>query len=147
MNSRRGERLRERCRVQRVTIMDEVTFPDEEPRKTVCQIPRDLGHPRSIRIWSDACDLNPTSREFHHEKHNMPNKSERRPDLHGEEVGCGQRVPVIPDEFVPGRFLRSLGCRLDAVILEDPLDRRFTDSVVQIAQCTLDSSISPIRFS
>ena len=41
----RRERLRKLYRVQRVTIMHEVAFPDEESAKTACQIPFNLGHP------------------------------------------------------------------------------------------------------
>ena len=40
MNAGCRERLGELRRVQRVTIMDEITFPDEEAVKAVRQIPR-----------------------------------------------------------------------------------------------------------
>jgi hypothetical protein len=104
-HARRGERTRKLCRVQRVTIVDEVTFSIEESGTTVCQVSRDLDHPGSIGIWSNACYLDPTSREFHHEEHCISNESERRPHLHGEEIARSKGIPVISNELVPCRLL------------------------------------------
>ena len=103
------ERRRKLRRVQRVTIMNEVTFLEEESVKAVCQIPRHLVHPGSIWFWSDACDLNPTRRELDGEKHHVANEAERRPYLHREEVAGRKGVPVITNELVPRSLSRTLG--------------------------------------
>ena len=139
----RRESLRELGCVQRVTIVDEVTLSVEESGKTVCQISRDLDHPRSIGIWSNACDLDSASRKFHNEEHDIPNKPEWRPDLHGEEVARSKRIPVISDELVPCRLLRSFGRRLDPVALEDTSDRCLADVVTEVGQRSLDPLVAP----
>ena len=103
------ERRRKLRRVQRVTIMNEIAFPEEESVKAVCQIPRHLVHPGSIRSWRNACDLNSTRRELDGEKHHVANEAERRPYLHREEVAGRKGVPVITNELVPRSLSRTLG--------------------------------------
>ena len=49
------------------------------------------------------------------------------------------------DELPPGRVLAPLGCRLDAVPLQDVADRMVTHVVTQIGERSHDPIISPAR--
>ena len=131
-NAGRRERHRKLCRVQRVTIMDKISFADEKPVKAVRQIPCNLVHPCSVRVRSNPCDLDTTSRKLDDEEHDVANETERCPHFHSEEIGRSKGIPMALDEFVPRGLIGSLRCRLDSVILEHPFDRCFADTVSQV---------------
>ena len=72
-------------------------------------------------------------------------QAHRRPDFRREEVGSGKGVPVTPKKLRPGRLSPAKRCRLDTVILQDPLHRVRRDLVAEVGQSSLDSILAPRR--
>jgi len=67
------------------------------------------------------------------------------PDFGSEEVGSSEGVPVTPKKLRPRRLSPAKRCRLDSVILQDPLHRVRSDLVAEVGQSSLDSVVAPRR--
>ena len=76
-----------------------------------------------------AGDLDPAGVQAHHEEDEVSDETGGREHLSGEEVGGGDPIPVGRQERLPGSSLSALGRRLDAMVIEDPLDRVAADLV------------------
>ena len=111
----------------------------------VGQLPCSLLHPGFVRRAGDSCDLHRARLEPHHEEDGVPDQSAYGQDLDSEEVGRRQAVPMSGEERLPGRLRAVLGCGLDAVVLEDSLDRVAGDFVAEALQRAADSRVAPGR--
>jgi hypothetical protein len=77
------------------------------------------------------------------EQHMVPNQPEPGDHLYPEEVHPHEHAQVSLYELRPGHPLPSLRCRVDAVLLQDPLDRVATDFASKVPQSALEPGVAP----
>ena len=107
----------------------------------VAQVARDLLHPSAAGFVTHPRDLDSTGGKVHHEEHVIPDQTGQCEDFDGEEIAGRNRAPVRSEKRAPGHA--TMRRRLDAMVLEDPLDRIAGDEVPDMAQRTDDSGVSP----
>ncbi len=65
--------------------------------------------------------MDPPGLQLNDEKDVERDQTRGSPDFGREEVGTGKGVPVTPKKLRPRRLSSAKRCRLDTVILQDPL--------------------------
>jgi len=91
----------------------------------------------------DPKDLRLPARNIDSEWHVVANQSEPRHCFYSEEVHVDHYAEVCFDECRPGHSFFPLWRRVDAILLEDTLDRVSSDLVAKVLQGTLDPRVSP----
>lgn len=137
------ERALPRPRELRVAVAEQHAVAAEEAVFLVSQLPRDLRHPRAVRIRRRAGDLHDARLQVDHEERVECDQAARRPDLAGEEVRRRDLAPVALQEGAPRRG--PLRRRLQPLVLQDARDRRATDAVAELQHLALDARIAPGR--
>src|SRR5262245_33775572 len=131
--------------VQRVAIEDEMLNAAQEAVAGGGEIPSDLHHPGLVRLRRKSGDFHGAGLELHHEQDDVADEASQRQDLHGEEIGRREPVPVSGEERFPRRARAALWCRLDAVVLEDRLNGVAGDVVAERLEPTADARVPPGR--
>src|SRR5215510_3533847 len=129
--------------VEWVAVENEVAHTAKEPVLRVRQLPCGLLHPGFVRLAGDSCDLHRARLEAHHEEDEVPDQSAHGQHLDREEVGRRQAIPMSGQERFPGRLRAALRCWLDALVLENRLDRVAGDFVAEALQPAPDSRVAP----
>jgi hypothetical protein len=75
----------------------------------------------------------------------VADQAAQREDLDGERVRRCKAVPMRGEERLPGGLRAALRCGLDAVVLEDSLDRIAGDVVTETLEPTADARVAPGR--
>ena len=96
-----------------------------------------------MELGFGADDVDAACGDVDDEERGEGHEALRCPDLRGEEVGRRKGVPVSAEELRPCGPLRALGCGLDAVVLQDPLDGVVGDLVSHVLEGALDASVAP----
>ena len=135
----------ERLRKQRIAIHDQVSRVAQEAVDAVGQILRHLVGPRARRLARDAGDRDGAGLQVDHEEDRVADETSQRQHFDGEEVGCGDHAPVRLQERLPRRPLPSFRRGLDAVLLQDSLDRAALDLVAESIECVANSGVVPAR--
>ena len=143
-NTGRCQYVPERVHEHRSPVMDQKPFTPQKAVEDIGKIPGDLTHPRPIGFRADAGDVNASARQFHHNEHMVAHQPPERPNLHGEEVRCGEMLPVCVEERAPAPMTAPLGCGFHAMRLEDAADCRIADMMAVISLCALDAVVAPI---
>src|SRR5262245_44946402 len=104
-------------RVQRISVMDQIAFSQEEPIHGIRQIAGDLTHPQSIRSARNSTDLHLSSRNIHEEEHDESRQAGTSPDLHTKEIRSDNLIPMVIQGLLPRHSSDSFGagsmpCRL-----------------------------------
>jgi len=115
----------------------------EEPIDVVSELPRDLRHPRAVRVGRRPRDLDHARLQVDHEQRVVGDESARRPHLGCEEVARRDLAPVALQERAPAR--RPIRRGLNAFSLEDAGDGGGADSVPEILELALDARVAPGR--
>ena len=128
-----------------VAIHEKIACAQYEPVDRVRQIPGYLLHPVLVRIHGATCEVNPTSRHFHHKKQVERDQSTFGPDFNRREVDCSQNVPVGSKEGFPSGLTLPLSHRLDAVFFQDVSDGLIRDFMSEVGQRSLNTIVAPGR--
>ena len=126
-----------------VTVHDQMTGIPEEPIFAVGQIATDLSDPCGIGTWCDAGDVDSTCLQVHDSKDVERDQSVLCPHFDRRKVRGENRLPVGFQECGPCRCLLTVGCRLNAVCLQDVGDGGICDLVIQVLECSLNPIESP----
>ena len=117
----------------------------QEPVNGTGEVPGSLYHPSLVRFARDPRNRHGPGLELHHEEDDVTNEPSQGQDLDGEEIGRRERVPMRGEERLPRHVRAPLRCRLDAVILEDRLDRIAGHVVAERLEPTADARVTPRR--
>jgi hypothetical protein len=128
----RGQELLEVVRVQWVSVDDEVAETIEWAGDGIGQVARDLRHPRAVGMGRDARDVDSTRLEVDDEENQVTYEAADGEDLDAEEVRGGDGTPVRLEKRVPRHGPSAHRRGLDAVLLENALNRRASKVQAQI---------------
>jgi hypothetical protein len=131
--------------VERIAIQNEVLHAAEEAVAGVEQVPCELCHPHHVRLTGDPGDLHSARLELHDEEDAVPDQAAKGQHLDGERVGCRETVPVRGEKRFPRRVRAALGCRRDAMVLENGLDRVPGYLMAEALQPPADARVAPGR--
>lgn len=124
-------------------IMDEIAVTAQEPVQTVRQISRHLLHPRPLRFGNDAADVNLPRGQPNHEENVITDHTQGGLNLHVEKVGCGQDIPMGPQELFPGGPFLPVRGRVHPCLLQHPGNGPAPDLMAQVLQSALNPRITP----
>ena len=82
LDSRLSENSRERRGVERISILDEVSFLYQDSVFAVGHVSADLLHPKPVRTLRDSSELNAARRKFDEKENHKTLESSYRPELH-----------------------------------------------------------------
>ena len=85
-NATGSQHFRPRIREQRIAIVNQMPRIVEESINRIGQVPRDLLHPRLIRINTDSCNLDRACFALNDEEHHVPDGAESADSFNAEEV-------------------------------------------------------------
>jgi hypothetical protein len=134
-------------RVERIAIEDDVLHVAQEAIAGGGQVPSDLRHPGLVRLICDPSDLHGARLQLHNEEDDVADQAAQGEDLDGEKVRRCKAVPMRGEKRLPGGLRATLRRGLDAVVLEDRLDRIAGDVVTETLEPTADARVAPGRVS
>jgi hypothetical protein len=117
-----------------VAVLDQIRAASEKPVDDVREVPRDLSHPRSVRLVDDTGDMNAPGLQIDDEQHRVPHEATNRQRLDGEEVGRSDGSPMGSEKARPRIPLAALRRRLDALVVENALDGASPQLVAEVVQ-------------
>jgi len=139
------QQVAEGCRVERVSVQNEVFHAAEEAIISVGQVPCDLRHPTATRFTCDPGDLHGAGFELHDAEDDVTDQSGYGQYFDGEKVGRRQPVPMRGEECLPRHLRAAFRCGLNAVVLQDRLDRVPSDVMAEVLQPAADAGVAPRR--
>src|SRR5262245_41404290 len=125
--------------------MDQVALATQEPVDAIGQVPRDLLDPRVVRMADQTSDVHAAGLEVDDEPDDVADETAEREDLGGEEVSRRDCSEVRSEKSPPRHCLAALGCRLQAMLGENALDRVSSDFVSEVVERAADPGVTPGR--
>ena len=111
--------LQKLCRVQRVAVMDQVSFAHQETVRRITEVTCHLAHPEPVRLSPQSCDLHPSARRVDYEEHQKSRQASLRSSLDGEEVCRDNHLPMTGQKLLPGGLPITFGRRFQTVLLQN----------------------------
>lgn len=122
---------------QRIAIVDQHRFVLERPTEAIGHVPS-----LAIRFRSNPDDLDLASLQIDDEQSQASGEPEVVPDLDGEEVGRGERAPMIFEEIIPTGLV-PIRHRIKPVGMQDVRDAALADNMPKFAQFPSDTGDNP----
>jgi len=101
-----------------------------------------LQHPGFTRVRGETNQMFSPCCQFHEEQQVISDQPAFGPDHDRGEVNGGQHIPVCLEEALPDRPPAPIGCRFDAVRLQNVADRVVRNGVSKVCQGSLDAVIA-----
>ncbi len=117
-----------------VAIEKNVALPDQKAIERIGEAAPDLHHELGVRCRRHPSNVHAARRELDREEYVVRDEPRRPRDLHGEEVGSGQRLPVRFEKRAPRRVLLTFERRLYPVLSEDVGDGAPRDLMAEVSQ-------------
>jgi hypothetical protein len=124
--------LQKLCREQGVSVMDQVSFPDQEAFRSITEIACHLAHPEPLCLSGQSGNLHPRTRQVDEEEHQEPRQALASPGLDGEEVRSHHYVPMPTQKLLPGGLPVTFGRRFQTVFLKKVGDSTGRDFMAEI---------------
>ncbi len=115
----------------RVAVHQDIPCVQEKAIVTVGQVSAHLLHPGSVRIGSDACNLDPAVGHSHRHQNIERHQAATRPHFNGREIHCRQYIPVGLEKRLPSRLPSTLGRRINPMLPENVPDRGIAERDAQ----------------
>ena len=115
----------------------------EKTIESVGQIPRHLLHPLAVRLAVDASDFDSAGLQLDEEQNELTPEPSQAQHFHREQIARCNPIPVSLQKRLPRCALVTLRCRLDSVILKNPLHRVAADLLPNVGESAADPGVAP----
>jgi hypothetical protein len=139
------EQRSEVCRIERITVDDQVTEARQRARLGVSEVAGDLRHPTPVGGAGDAGDVNASGLDVDDEQDQVAYEAPASEHLHAEEVRRGDGPPVRLEKGLPRHRLSPERSGLDAVLGEDALDSGLSEVEAEVFECAAKPGVASRR--